>query len=566
VSQRERILVLGGQSPRLDTVLNGAEIVRAKTLAEAATLLQDSTLSIVMADSADATLVDEFRRLACSERILDAIDHGIAVLDGQFIVRYANPAFRSLCAEEPIGRHLEEAIGPFESLTPGVPPFSLAAQTKVMQARMTQTPSGRTLEIRMLPEHSMDGPRQYVVMCHDVTKIVQQQHKLDALHQAGQELADLTSDELADMTFDDRVALLKANLLQSIHELLHYDRIEIRLLNPRTGRLTPLLAEGMSPVAEMRILYARETGNGVTGLVAATGKSYLCPDTSRDPHYLEGVVGARSSLTVPLIAHDRVIGTFNVESLSADAFQPEDLQFTELFSREVATALHTLELLSAQHDVTALKSVEAVAREVALPLDELLAGANRVLSHLDQVKEPALAEQLRRISEMARLVREGIRKVGEEVCPPPTDDPALTRLRGTRVLVADADERVRKSAHILLGRYGCLVDTVSNGAEALAIAQTLPYDAMLADIRLPDMSGYEVYRQLRQARPCGRVILMTAFGYDASHSIVKARQDGLRFVLFKPFRLEQLLDALTSSDRPTPSPTSTSSPAPALRS
>jgi CheY-like chemotaxis protein len=37
---------------------------------------------------------------------------------------------------------------------------------------------------------------------------------------------------------------------------------------------------------------------------------------------------------------------------------------------------------------------------------------------------------------------------------------------------------------------------------------------------------------------------MTGFGYDPGHSIVKARQAGLQAVLYKPFRLDQLLDAV----------------------
>jgi hypothetical protein len=41
---------------------------------------------------------------------------------------------------------------------------------------------------------------------------------------------------------------------------------------------------------------------------------------------------------------------------------------------------------------------------------------------------------------------------------------------------------------------------------------------------------------------------MTSYGYDPSHSIVKARQDGLRHVLFKPFRVDQLMAALSSSE------------------
>ena len=53
----------------------------------------------------------------------------------------------------------------------------------------------------------------------------------------------------------------------------------------------------MDPQAANRALFAREEDNGVTGFVAATGKSYLCEDTANDPIYLTGAQGAKSSLT-----------------------------------------------------------------------------------------------------------------------------------------------------------------------------------------------------------------------------------------------------------------------------
>jgi CheY-like chemotaxis protein len=116
------------------------------------------------------------------------------------------------------------------------------------------------------------------------------------------------------------------------------------------------------------------------------------------------------------------------------------------------------------------------------------------------------------------------------------------------VLLADSDERVRRSAHSILGRFGCVVETARDGKEALTMARMCAYDAILVDIRLPDLTGYEVFHQLREAQPRAQVILMTAFGYDPSHSIVKARQEGLRFVLYKPFRVDQLIDALDCPD------------------
>jgi CheY-like chemotaxis protein len=125
-----------------------------------------------------------------------------------------------------------------------------------------------------------------------------------------------------------------------------------------------------------------------------------------------------------------------------------------------------------------------------------------------------------------------------------------------RILVADNDERVRRSAHNILGRWGCVVETARDGQEALTMARLSTYDAILVDIRLPDLCGYDAFRRLREAQSQARVILMTAYGYDPSHTIVKARQDGLRFVLFKPFRVDQLLDALEGQETPPTAPSS----------
>jgi DNA-binding NtrC family response regulator len=42
---------------------------------------------------------------------------------------------------------------------------------------------------------------------------------------------------------------------------------------------------------------------------------------------------------------------------------------------------------------------------------------------------------------------------------------------------------------------------------------------------------------------------MTGFGYDPTHAIVKARQDGLQTVLYKPFRVDRLMEAVEQALR-----------------
>ena len=187
------------------------------------------------------------------------------------------------------------------------------------------------------------------------------------------------------MPVKDRIELLKANIAHFTKDLLNFEVVEVRLLDQKTNRLEPLLALGMTSEAADRVLYALPQHNGVTGFVAATGKSYLCEDTTEDPLYLEGVRGAKSSLTVPLLWHDEVIGTFNVESVEPRAFSESDLQFLEIFSRDVAAALNTLELLVAEKGITAAESVEAIHSAVALPVDEIL---NEAVNVMERVHRP----------------------------------------------------------------------------------------------------------------------------------------------------------------------------------
>jgi CheY-like chemotaxis protein len=535
------------------------DIVRVATVAQGVALLGAEQFDGVFLDSTDPAMREIAGNLPQAERILHAMADGMAVVDSELRVLWSNPTFELWCNGPPNGRSFYEALGSPEILGPDYCPLHTALAGRTVTTRL-HCRENRYVELHVTPVQESEGKvKQVVALGRDITAEVQQQQKLDAIHKAGRELAGLSAPQLADMSVEDRIELLKSNIRRYTHDLLHYDVVEIRLLDCSTSILEPLLEEGMTPEAAKRVLKAEPKGNGVTGFVAATGKSYLCPDTATDPLYIEGAQGARSSLTVPLIYQDQVIGTFNVESPHLGAFGEEDLQFAEIFSREIAAALHTLELLSAEKRCTTSQSVEAISREVALPVDEILAAATAVLDRYIG-HDPEMADKLRKILSGARAIKQSIQKVGEDLAPSGTQSgvasggPPRPQLKGMRVLVADNDERVRRSAHGILGRWGCVVETARDGQEALTIARLAekPYDAILADIRLPDINGYEICRRMREAQPKARVILMTAYGYDASHSIVKARQDGLRFVLYKPFRIDQLLDTLTSSDEAAP--------------
>ena len=493
-------------------------------------------------------------KLLQNEQILEGMPDGVVLLDTDNSIIWCN---RQLCrwahCDEVIGANFYTALGSPEILGPDFCPFHTALATGQATGSTLRSGENHYFHVHAVPVHEAESaPQHLIVSVRDVTNEVHQQQKMAAIHQAGMELADLSAAEIAHMSVQNRIELLKSNILHFTRHLLHFDVVEVRLLDQKTGKLDLLLSSGMEyPERAIPDLFAQPQNNGVTGFVAATGKSYLCEDTAEDPLYLPGAKGAKSSLTAPLILHDDVIGTFNVESTEPRAFSESDLQFLEIFCRDVAAALNTFELLVAEKATAAAESVEAIHSAVALPVDIILNDAvcvmERYIGH-----EPEVVRRVQRILRNARDIKQVIQKVGQQMAPAealPATMQVEERpvLRGRRILVVDADENVRAAAHNLLERYGCIVETARDGTEALYLVRASSdseYDVMISDVRLPDMTGYEFMLKLQEFIESPPLILMTGFGWDPGHSIVKARQAGLQAVLYKPFRLDQLLEAV----------------------
>jgi PAS domain S-box-containing protein len=542
----ERLLVQSCQSH---------EIVTADNPVQALELLSQHQFDGVFVTSDYLEQVLQVARLLQHEQVLENMPDGVVLLDADCTIIWSNGKLCEWTGQQcVVGKQFYQALNSPQTVAPDLCPFRTALATGRSTSSTLRSNENRYYRVHAAPLRDREAPPQHlVVTVRDVTEEVHQQQKLAAIHQAGMQLADLTPEELSQMPVKDRIELLKQNILHFTKDLLNFDVVEIRLVDPATGRLEPLLSSGMDAEAAARVLYVSPQGNGVTGFVAATGQSYLCEDTTRDPLYLKGVEGAKSSMTVPLLWRDQVIGTFNVESPEPRAFGESDRQFLEIFSREVAAALNTLELLTAEKASTAQQSVEAIHSAVALPVDEILNDAVNVMERYSG-QEPEVVERLQRIVRNARDIKQVIQQVGQTMAPVPArpQDEQIEERRvlcGRRILVVDADECVRSTAHVLLERYGCIVETAHGGNEAIGMVRATldgAYDVIISDIRLPDMTGYELMLKLQELVDAPPLVLMTGFGYDSTHTIVNARKAGLPAwaVLYKPFRLDQLLTAV----------------------
>lgn len=493
--------------------------------------------------------------LATTHSILDRAPDGIALLNKKSQILWANQRMAQWFDNpQMIGQSFYDALGKPENEGPEDHPLITAINKKSITYTLLAK-NDRHYRLQVAPILENTGQVEYlIVSLADVTESTRQHKKMMALHEAELALNTLTTQEIFDMDVESRIELLKQNILKYTKDLLNFDVIEIRLLDSKTGRLVPLLSEGIDSEVSKRDLYPRAEGNGVTGYVVATGNTYKCEDTRNDPLYLDGLVGARSSLTVPLIFNEQIIGSFNVESPEVNAFTDSDLEFLASFARGVAASLNTLELLDAQRTNTAHQSIEQIHDAVAIPIDQILSDTALVIENYIG-HDMEVTKRLQRVLKHARDIKSSIQKVGEKLAPNENIPRAVKSrqsalLKGARVLVIDTDDQVRAAAHQLLERQGCIVETAHLGLEAISMIKNLDpdlsYDAIIADIRLPDISGYEMLMKLRELLEKPPLILMTGFGYDPKHSIVNARKAGLRAdaILYKPFRLDQLIETI----------------------
>jgi two-component system, OmpR family, response regulator len=110
-----------------------------------------------------------------------------------------------------------------------------------------------------------------------------------------------------------------------------------------------------------------------------------------------------------------------------------------------------------------------------------------------------------------------------------------------RILVVEDEPRLLRSLAKALREEGYAVDTAEAGDDGLFKAQSYDYDAVVLDVMLPRLNGWQVLKQLRQTRQTP-VLMLTAL--DATGDRVRGLDGGADDYLVKPFDLVELLARL----------------------
>jgi two-component system, OmpR family, response regulator len=110
-----------------------------------------------------------------------------------------------------------------------------------------------------------------------------------------------------------------------------------------------------------------------------------------------------------------------------------------------------------------------------------------------------------------------------------------------RVLVVEDEPRLLRNLARALREEGYAVDTSDAGDEGLFKAETVDYDALVLDVMLPGLDGWEVLQRLRKGKRTP-VLMLTA--RDATRDRVRGLDSGADDYLVKPFDLTELLARL----------------------
>jgi PAS domain S-box-containing protein len=130
---------------------------------------------------------------------------------------------------------------------------------------------------------------------------------------------------------------------------------------------------------------------------------------------------------------------------------------------------------------------------------------------------------------------------------PPADGPAPSARAAARILLVDDEEVVRSVVTRMLTQMGHKVVAVANGAEAVEYYRAFGqhWDLVIIDMIMPDLSGRECLRALKDLNPNVRAILCTGGGADQATR--EALGGGDVGFIQKPYQLEQLADAITKA-------------------
>jgi len=114
-----------------------------------------------------------------------------------------------------------------------------------------------------------------------------------------------------------------------------------------------------------------------------------------------------------------------------------------------------------------------------------------------------------------------------------------------RILIVDDEALVCWSLSRALQEEGYEVSTVQSGEEALDIMTEWRFDLVVTDLRLPQLNGMDLFREIKRRFPMCKVLMISAFGTPQVRD--EAMKEGVLQFFDKPFDIKELRESVRSA-------------------
>jgi DNA-binding NtrC family response regulator len=107
------------------------------------------------------------------------------------------------------------------------------------------------------------------------------------------------------------------------------------------------------------------------------------------------------------------------------------------------------------------------------------------------------------------------------------------------ILIVDDEHDVLELLKLYLEAQNWVTTTVDSTDLALSYLKKDIYFLILTDIAMPDLDGYEFIKKIEELKIPSQIALMTGFGYNPNHTLVKINKISKYPIFFKPFQFKK---------------------------
>jgi|JI9StandDraft_2_1071091.scaffolds.fasta_scaffold13006_3 Nif-specific regulatory protein len=199
----------------------------------------------------------------------------------------------------------------------------------------------------------------------------------------------------------------------------------LMLVNSRESVLDIVTSRGHNPEIKKEIRL--KIGQGITGLVASSGRGMIVNDVSKDPNYISIKKEIQSELAVPLIVEDMVIGVVSLDSNRINAFTEEHLKIVGILANQAALIFKNLQTFRRLEQKNKIQQVLIEISKIvtsSLDLDEIFQSIMATIERSLKLEKGSLvlydesSETLRLVAAIglsADEIDKGVYQLGEGV-------------------------------------------------------------------------------------------------------------------------------------------------------